>query len=230
LASVFERFTNRARRVLVLAQEEARLQTHSWIGTEHILIGIVSEGHSGAAQVLQSLGIKLADVREKVQATVAMSGLAGAPHEGSPPFSPRAKKVLELSQRESLALGHDFIGPEHMLLALVAEGEGIGAQVLDGLGADAARTRQRVVNVLRASSGSEEVMAGTAASAEVQAMLERLIKASEAPPDCPHCSSPLASYARLRRLEVPDDERGASSLVLILYCSSCGKALQFLRD
>jgi hypothetical protein len=119
---MFERSTDRARRVLVCAQEEARLLNHNFIGTEHILLGLIREGDGVAAQVLASLDIGLQAVREKVEETI---GPAGASLTGSPPFTPRAKKVLELSLREALQLGHNYIGTEHILLGLVREGEGV---------------------------------------------------------------------------------------------------------
>jgi hypothetical protein len=149
---MFERFTDRARRVLVLAQEEARLLNHSFIGTEHILLGLIQEGEGVAAKALESLGISLEAVREKVEET---SGPAGSAPTGSPPFTPRAKKVLELSLREALQLGHNYIGTEHMLLGLVREGEGVAAQVLISLGADLARVRQQVIQLLLGYQGRE---------------------------------------------------------------------------
>ena len=149
---MFERFTDRARRVLVLAQEEARLLSHSFIGTEHILLGLIQEGEGVAAKALESLGISLEAVREKVEET---SGPAGSAPTGSPPFTPRAKKVLELSLREALQLGHNYIGTEHMLLGLVREGEGVAAQVLISLGADLARVRQQVIQLLSGYQGRE---------------------------------------------------------------------------
>ncbi|MST31300.1 AAA domain-containing protein [Acidimicrobiaceae bacterium USS-CC1] len=142
---MFERFTDRARRVLVLAQEEARLLNHNFIGTEHILLGLIHEGEGVAAKALESLGISLEAVREKVEETI---GPAGSATTGSPPFTPRAKKVLELSLREALQLGHNYIGTEHMLLGLVREGEGVAAQVLVSLGADLSRVRQQVIQLL----------------------------------------------------------------------------------
>jgi ATP-dependent Clp protease ATP-binding subunit ClpC len=145
---LFERFTDRARRVLVLAQEEARLLNHNFIGTEHILLGLIHEGEGTAAKALESLGITLEAVREKVEETI---GPAGASTTGSPPFTPRAKKVLELSLREALQLGHNYIGTEHMLLGVVREGEGVAATVLQSLGADLSRVRQQVIQLL--SSG-----------------------------------------------------------------------------
>ncbi len=149
---MFERFTDRARRVLVLAQEEARLLNHSFIGTEHILLGLIHEGEGVAAKALESLGISLEAVREKVEETI---GPAGSAPTGSPPFTPRAKKVLELSLREALQLGHNYIGTEHMLLGLVREGEGVAAQVLVSLGADLTRVRQQVIQLLSGYQGRE---------------------------------------------------------------------------
>ncbi len=154
---MFERFTDRARRVLVLAQEEARLLNHSFIGTEHILLGLIHEGEGVAAQALNELGITLEGAREKVEEMIGLSG--GAP-TGSPPFTPRAKKVLELSLREALQLGHNYIGTEHMLLGLVREGEGVAAQVLVSMGTDLASVRQEVIQILSKSMGKESVGAG----------------------------------------------------------------------
>jgi ATP-dependent Clp protease ATP-binding subunit ClpC len=142
---------------LVLAQEEARLLNHSFIGTEHILLGLIHEGEGVAAKALEQLGISLEAVREKVEETIGLSGNAPT---GSPPFTPRAKKVLELSLREALQLGHNYIGTEHMLLGLVREGEGVAAQVLVSLGADLARVRQQVIQLLSGYQGKESVGAG----------------------------------------------------------------------
>ena len=160
---MFERFTDRARRVLVLAQEEARLLNHSFIGTEHILLGLIHEGEGLAAKALESLGISLEAVREKVEETI---GPAGSAPTGSPPFTPRAKKVLELSLREALQLGHNYIGTEHMLLGLVREGEGVAAQVLQSLGADLPRVRQQVIQLLSGYQGREQAATSSGSSAE----------------------------------------------------------------
>jgi hypothetical protein len=142
---VFERFTDRARRVLVLAQEEARLLNHSFIGTEHILLGLISEGEGVAAEALRSLGVSLEAVREKVDETI---GMAGTPPSGSTPFTPRAKKVLELALREALQLNHSYIGTEHILLGLVLEGEGVAATVLVNLGADLGSVRRATISLM----------------------------------------------------------------------------------
>ncbi len=148
---MFERFTDRARRVLVLAQEEARLLNHNFLGTEHILLGLIHEGEGVAAKALESLGISLEAVREKVEETI---GPAGTQASGAPPFTPRAKKVLELSLREALQLGHNYIGTEHLLLGLIREGEGVAAQVLVSLGADLSRVRQQVIQLLSGYGGA----------------------------------------------------------------------------
>jgi hypothetical protein len=142
---VFERFTDRSRRVLVLAQEEARLLGHSFIGSEHLLLGLIAEGQGVASQVFENLGISYAAVREAVEETIGMAGSAPA---GSPPFTPRAKKVLEFSLREALQLGDSDIGTEHLLLGLIREGEGVAVTVLVGLGADPGRVRQETIMLM----------------------------------------------------------------------------------
>jgi ATP-dependent Clp protease ATP-binding subunit ClpA len=142
---MFERFTDRARRVVVLAQEEARLLNHNYIGTEHILLGLIHEGEGVAACSLESLGISLEAVRGQVEEIIGQGQSAPTGHI---PFTPRAKKVLELSLREAKQLGHNNIGTEHILLGLVREGEGVAAQVLVELGADLSRVRQQVIQVL----------------------------------------------------------------------------------
>ena len=151
---MFERFTDRARRVVVLAQEEARLLNHSYIGTEHILLGLIHEGEGVAAKALESLGISLEAVRNQVE---EMIGQGGSSPSGHIPFTPRAKKVLELSLREALQLGHNYIGTEHILLGLIREGEGVAAQVLVKLGADLSRVRQQVIQLLSGYQGSSGV-------------------------------------------------------------------------
>ncbi len=156
---MFERFTDRARRVVVLAQEEARLLNHNYIGTEHILLGLIHEGEGVAAKALESLGISLEAVRAQVEEII---GQGGSSPSGHIPFTPRAKKVLELSLREALQLGHNYIGTEHILLGLIREGEGVAAQVLQKLGADLSRVRQQVIQLLSGYQGSKEAGAGTA--------------------------------------------------------------------
>jgi ATP-dependent Clp protease ATP-binding subunit ClpC len=150
---MFERFTDRARRVVVLAQEEARMLNHNYIGTEHILLGLIHEGEGVAAKALESLGISLEGVREQVEEIIGQGQNAPAGHI---PFTPRAKKVLELSLREALQLGHNYIGTEHILLGLIREGEGVAAQVLQKLGADLNRVRTQVIQLLSGYAGGEQ--------------------------------------------------------------------------
>ena len=142
---MFERFTDRARRVVILAQEEARLLNHNYIGTEHILLGLIHEHEGVAAKALESLDISLESVRGQVEEII---GQGAKPPDGHIPFTPRAKRVLELSLREALQLGHNYIGTEHVLLGLIREGEGVAAQVLVKLGADLAQMREQVVHLL----------------------------------------------------------------------------------
>src|SRR6059058_2284763 len=149
---MFERFTDRARRVVVLAQEEARMLNHNYIGTEHILLGLIHEGEGVAAKALESLGISLEAVRQQVEEII---GQGQAAPTGHIPFTPRAKKVLELSLREALQLGHNYIGTEHILLGLIREGEGVAAQVLQKLGADLKRARDTVISLVSASGSAE---------------------------------------------------------------------------
>ena len=153
---MFERFTDRARRVTVLAQEEARMLNHDHIGTEHILLGLIREGDGVAAKALESLGISLEAVRQHVG---GITGQGQQAPSGHIPFTPRAKKVLELSLREALQLGHNYIGTEHILLGLIREGEGVAAQVLVKLGADPSRVRQQVNQLLRGYQGKEPAAA-----------------------------------------------------------------------
>ena len=165
---MFERFTDRARRVVVLAQEEARMLNHNYIGTEHILLGLIHEGEGVAAKGLESLGISLEAVRAQVEEIIGQGQQAPSGHI---PFTPRAKKVLELSLREALQLGHNYIGTEHILLGLIREGEGVAAQVLVKLGADLSRVRQQVIQLLSGYQGKEAVAAGGPAEGQASTSL-----------------------------------------------------------
>jgi ATP-dependent Clp protease ATP-binding subunit ClpC len=155
---MFERFTDRARRVVVLAQEEARMLNHNYIGTEHILLGLIHEGEGVAAKAMESLGISLEAVRQQVEEIIGQGQQAPSGHI---PFTPRAKKVLELSLREALQLGHNYIGTEHILLGLIREGEGVAAQVLVKLGADLNRVRQQVIQLLNGYQAKEPAGSST---------------------------------------------------------------------
>jgi ATP-dependent Clp protease ATP-binding subunit ClpC len=201
---VFERFTERARRVVILAQEEARMLNHNYIGTEHILLGLVREGEGVAAKALETLGISLEAVRQQVEERIGQGQPAPTAHI---PFTPRSKKVLELSMREALQLGHDDIGTEHILLGLVREGEGVGAQVLLGSGVTLERVRGEVATLLGSLAGeAEEVSVGTPRHEE---------------PLCPKCRARLSETAAYRTLDVSSVE-GEPRAVTFAFCRRCG--------
>jgi ATP-dependent Clp protease ATP-binding subunit ClpC len=211
---MFERFTDRARRVLVLAQEEARLLNHSFIGTEHILLGLIRENDGVAARALLRCGITVEATRRAVEETV---GAAGEPPSGSPPFTPRVKKVLELSLREALQLGHSYIGTEHLLLGLIREGDGVAVTIIQNLGADLGQLRQEVIALMSGVTedlGEEGEGRNPAAHAD--------------PPRCPRCRAGLSEEARYKVVEVPADDQEADEgglSVTVIYCNRCGTAL-----
>ena len=173
---MFERFTDTARRVVVLSQEEARLLNHNYIGTEHILLGLIQEREGVAAQALESLKISLEAVRRQVEEII---GQGGREPSGHIPFTPRAKKILELSLREALQLGHNYIGTEHILLGLLREGEGVAAQVLVKLGAGLPRVREQVIQLLEASGGAASSKLG--GEPERTVVLDRVNVSSRGP-------------------------------------------------
>jgi ATP-dependent Clp protease ATP-binding subunit ClpC len=218
---VFERFTDKARRVVVLAQEEARMLNHNYIGTEHILLGLIHEGEGVAAKALESLNISLEAVRQQVEEII---GQGQAAPTGHIPFTPRAKKVLELSLREALQLGHNYIGTEHILLGLIREGEGVAAQVLQKLGADLNRVRQQVIQLLSGyTAGAAAEPGGEVVGAELGETNPAPEVEPESFPLCPSCSTPLAGATAVREIAVEDaDEPGR---VRIAYCTACGLAL-----
>jgi ATP-dependent Clp protease ATP-binding subunit ClpC len=194
---MFERFTERARRVVVLAQEEARLLKHNYIGTEHLLLGLIHEGEGVAATALTELSISLEAVRTQVEEII---GHGQRPSTGHIPFTLRAKKVLELSLREALQLGHNYIGTEHILLGLIREGEGVAAQVLVKLGGDLSRVRQQVIQVLSGSAA-----AGTEAGART-----RLVRMT-VPDDLREAEEQLTQVRREKEaaIDAEDFERAA---------------------
>jgi ATP-dependent Clp protease ATP-binding subunit ClpC len=212
---MFERFTDRARRVVVLAQEEARLLNHNYIGTEHILLGLVREGEGVAAQALTSMSIELDAVRGKVEEII---GQGQAAPTGHIPFTPRAKKVLELSLREALQLSHNYIGTEHILLGLLREGEGVAAQVLQTLGAELDRVRQAVIRLL--GEKGQGPSAGPHEEVEGEGGLPG--------PRCPRCNADLAVFATYRTITVPDEEESAGRKAAFVFCRSCSYTLGML--
>jgi ATP-dependent Clp protease ATP-binding subunit ClpC len=210
---VFERFTDRARQIVVLAQAEARMLGHDYIGTEHILLGLIREGEGMGAKALESLSISLGAVRSQVEEIIGRG--AGSPPSHIP-FTPRAKKVLELSLREALQLGHSYIGTEHILLGLIREGEGVAAQVLEKLGADGERTREAVMGLLGEPmpkgkrKGDRRRLPGESRPIEE--------------PHCPTCGRDLVSHAAHRRMTLRNDE-GEEIEIAVVYCRGCGRTL-----
>ena len=223
---MFERFTDRARRVVVLAQEEARMLNHNYIGIEHILLGLIHEGEGLAARVLDSLGIGLGDVRREVEEII---GQGQAAPTGHIPFTPRAKKVLELSLREALQLGHNYIGTEHILLGLIREGEGVAAQVLQKLGADLNGVRQAVIVFL--GEGEVEPISEEAGpplewtDLPPQAAYARL-GGGPSPARCPRCGRDVEETVVYRAISVPAEEDGGEPIsVRIVFCGACGRTI-----
>jgi len=209
---------------VVLAQEEARMLNHNYIGTEHILLGLVRERDGVAAMALDSLNIKLDAVRREVEDVI---GQGQATPSGHIPFTPRAKKVLELSLREALQLGHNYIGTEHILLGLIREGEGVAAQVLEKLGADLDRVRQTVIQLLSGYAAGAEVrkVEGRAEMEEELAteIAPTAIPAAEDAPMCPNCFAALDETLAVKAMETTLE--GEHLSVKIAYCRRCGVAL-----
>ena len=193
---MFERFTDRARRVVVLAQEEARMLSHGYIGTEHLLLGLIHEGGGASGAALESLSITLDDARAQV---VAIVPRGQEPLSGHIPFTPRAKKILELSLREALDLGHSSIGPEHILLGIVREGQGVANQVLATLGANGTWVRAEVMRFIQQGE----------AEAEAQAEAEEEEQVVRLPPDVRLVGSPAQLARVMRRLDQIDGRLAA---------------------
>jgi len=172
---MFERFTERARRVVVHAQEEARDLNHSYIGTEHLLLGLMREPEGTAARALRDLDISQAGALTRV---VEIIGRGSEAPSGHIPFTPRAKKVLELSLREALQLSHNYIGTEHILLGLIREGQGVAAKVLASLGGDLGRVRDKVIELAPAGTGEARAHAGSlrvvGSSVQLEEIMDRL--------------------------------------------------------
>ena len=195
------------------------LLNHGFIGTEHILLGLIHEGEGLAAEALAALGISLEAVRQKVEETIGVSGTAPM---DPVPFTPRAKKVLELSLREALQMGHQYIGTEHILLGLVREGEGVAATVLVSLGAELPRVRQVVIKLI---SGGQ---APYGPVKELDNAADRSAAALE--PRCPRCRSSVSDGTRFRTIEVDSDVDDASPISIdVVYCVNCGTTLRMFK-
>jgi ATP-dependent Clp protease ATP-binding subunit ClpA len=199
---MFERFTDRARRVVVLAQEEARLLNHNYLGTEHLLLGLIHEGEGVAAMALESLGISPEAARAQLEEIIGQGQSAPIGHI---PFTPRAKKVFELSLREALQLGHNYIGTEHILLGLIREGEGVAAKVLVKLGADLSRVRQQVIQLMAGYAGGQEI-------AEQAGARTRLVRMT-VPDELREAEEELAQVRRDKEAAIDaEDFEGAAAL------------------
>ena len=194
---MFERFTHSARRVVVFAQEEARLLNHNYIGTEHLLLALLHEGNSRGTHALKAMNISLESARRAVESIV---GAGDSPPSGHIPFTSRAKKVLELSLREALVLDDREITPDHILLGLIAEGEGVGAKVLVNSGAALATLRQQL---LQGRGGREE--------SDIQGS-----------PACPRCGADLRQSAAYDEFDVEGVDHRLSKRLKVVFCRDCG--------
>ena len=220
---MFERFTARARRAVVNAQQEARELNHNYIGTEHLLLGLMREPESVAARALQELKISQDTVREQV---IQIVGRGQQPPSGHVPFTPRAKKVLELSLREALQLSHNYIGTEHILLGLVREGEGVASQVLHKLGADLNRVRQTVIQLLSGYTAGVDTASKAEGETEMAELTREMGRVSELPEDAPTCSNCFAALDETLAIRtVETTSEGETMSVRIAYCSRCGVAI-----
>jgi ATP-dependent Clp protease ATP-binding subunit ClpA len=216
---VFERFSDRARRVVVLAQEEARMLDHDYIGTEHLLLGLVHEGEGIGATTLEAMGVSLEAVRNQVEEIVGRGQVRPSGHI---PFTARAKKVLELSLREAVALGHNYIGTEHILLGTIREGEGVAAQILRAMGVDLAAARTEVVRQL-----GERGVTGTAADERDEDPREPLEVDDDRhddAPRCPSCRAWLEASGAVTTVSTQDQDRRPVR-ARVLYCRSCGTTI-----
>jgi ATP-dependent Clp protease ATP-binding subunit ClpA len=231
-----------------VAQEEARLFNHDFIGTEHLLLGLLHQGDSIGGQALASLGIELEPARHEVTIIV---GTGSKVPKGAPPFTPRAKKVLELSLREALHLGHKYIGTEHILLGLTREGEGAAVQIFANLGVNLETVRQRVIDLIpgRAERGGTETPGATFARRPVMRTVNVLRTSGQETtspegsqevrmlePHCPGCRADLTTAARFRTISVPPDvppdpaeEGQAPMATTVVYCGACGAALHMFQ-
>jgi ATP-dependent Clp protease ATP-binding subunit ClpC len=225
---MFQRFTDRARRVVILAQDEARDLGHAYIGTEHLLLGLIREGDGVAAQALTSLGVSFDVMQEQI---VEVIGTGGSQPPGHVPFTPRAKKVLELSLRESQQLGHTYIGTEHILLGIVREGEGVAAQVLQKKGLGLSVIREAVMGILSGYT-SEAVeaagflpVAGRVGTEPGGRGPGERGQPSEGPgPRCSSCGGDLSEKAAYRTLTALGEEGGTRDVVVV-YCTTCGSVV-----
>jgi ATP-dependent Clp protease ATP-binding subunit ClpC len=227
---MFERFTDRARRVVVLAQEEARDLNHNYIGTEHLLLGISREGEGVGARALASLGVSLVAIREQI---VEIIGLGGTQPSGHIPFTPRAKKILELALREALQLGHDYIGTEHLLLGILREGEGVAAQVLQKHGLTLPLVRDTVVRILAGYTGEAVAAAGFRPipgraghpRGDPSGQEEWRGQSDPQEPRCPNCWASLKQALSHWTVTVTEQGGEGTREVDLVFCDVCGRTI-----
>jgi ATP-dependent Clp protease ATP-binding subunit ClpA len=226
---MFERFTERARRVVVLAQEESREMGHDHIGTEHLLLALIREEDGIAGQALGEVGITLDAARKQVEAAIGRGEPEPKRRSGKRwrrhvPFTARAKKTMELALRESLGLGHNYIGTEHLLLGLLSLGEGAGSETLAHLGADPVQLRESVLKLARTRP---EAATPTVEFREAEFEV-RGLTADVASPRCPTCRSDLAEAAAVRTMDLPLHEAEGTRTVAFAFCRRCGSSLGIL--
>ncbi|MBI4728509.1 MAG: hypothetical protein HY775_03290 [Acidobacteria bacterium] len=219
---MFERFTDRAGQVVLHAQEESRLLRHDHIGTEHVLLGLIRETQGIGAKVLASMGATPDRIRSEVLSMVA-PGEKG--QSGHIPFTRRAKKVMEQSLRQALKLGHNYIGTEHILLGLLAEGEGVAPQALARLGVTYEKAREKVVQALSAGLGEASVAVGQTHAVVARRVAEAIAGKG---PACPSCRAPLEENAAYRIMEVPEHEGKGKASTLFVFCRACGATIDTL--
>lgn len=209
---MFERFTDRARYAVVIAQEEARRLNHNYIGTEHLLLGLVRTEQGLAARALTAMAVSLDDVRSGVEQII---GRGQDPVAAHIPFTPRAKNVLELSLREAVRLRHNYIGTEHILLGLIREGEGVAAQVLRSRGLDLVAVTTKVHELMQGLATGTEGGGGPRIG-RVEDFLA---------PTCSKCHGAIEETGAYRELEIPEDGGDGHVKVRFVFCGACGHTI-----
>ncbi len=229
---MFERFTEKARRVVILAQEESRELGHDHIGTEHLLLALVREQEGIAGQALSETGITLDDTRKKVEELVGRGEPEPKRRSGKRwrrhvPFTPRAKKTMELALREALGLGHNYIGTEHLLLGMLSLGEGRGSETLAELAADPTQLRENLLKLTRAHAEAPKF---EFREVEFEMREGAVGEAGEAvSPRCSRCDAELSEAAAVRTLDVPTEKGlGFPHTVTFVFCRRCGSSLGVL--
>ena len=227
---MFERFTEKARRVVILAQEESRELGHDHIGTEHLLLALIREEDGIAGQALSEAGVTLDETRNKVEELVGRGEPVPERRSGKRwrrqvPFTPRAKKTMELALRESLGLGHNYIGTEHLLLGLLSLGEGAASETLAKLAADPAQLRERILKLTRAQVDSPKIE-----FREVEFEMGVEAAGEAIAPKCPRCDADLSESAAIRTMGIPEGGGEATRSVTFVFCRRCGASIGMLGE